>query len=206
MCVSRTLRVGTDSVAGRQDMTSPKSVMAIALVLLAVASANAQDAVGTVRGVARTEENGAPIPFALVRLLPNGPANATGRQSITNAQGRFQFGGVPAGAYRLQLLRIGYRPVLSPVIEVRAGEASDHEIRASMIALPLPAVIVYGEGTCLTGERVAADPYLSTLWDEVRKGVEIRRAFDRRYRYQRVFRQRERDPRAVAAAAPTPTG
>jgi hypothetical protein len=78
---------------------------------------------------------------------------------------------------------------LSPVIDVRPGATSEQELRASMIGIPLPAVIVYGDGTCLTGERVAADPYLATLWDEVRKGVEIRRAFDRRYRYQRVLGQ-----------------
>src|SRR5678816_2416657 len=48
---------------------------------------------------------------------------------------------------------------------------------------------VYAENACLTGDRVAKDPYLSALWEEVRNGVEIRRAFDRRYRYQRVLGQ-----------------
>jgi hypothetical protein len=164
-------------------------VLVIALALFAGRSANAQDAVGTVRGIAKTEESGLPIPFVLVRLLSDRTANMTSRQSITDARGQFHFGAVPAGAYRLQLLRIGYRPVVSPPIEVHGGEVSDHEIRASMIALPLPAVVVYGEGTCLTGHQVAADPYLSILWDDVRKGVAIRRAFDRRYRYERVLRQ-----------------
>ncbi|HEY9228020.1 MAG TPA: carboxypeptidase-like regulatory domain-containing protein [Gemmatimonadaceae bacterium] len=165
-------------------------LLVTALLTLAwIPSATAQNAFGSVRGIARSEQGGNPIPFVLVRLLPSDSTNATGRQSITNAQGRFQFESVPAGAYRLQLLRIGYRPVLSPVIEVRSGETSEHELRASMIAIPLPPVIVYGEGTCLTGERVAADPYLLTLWEEVRQGVEIRRAFDRRYRYKRMFGQ-----------------
>jgi hypothetical protein len=87
------------------------------------------------------------------------------------------------------LLRIGYRPVLSPVIDVRTGETIDHELRASMIGIPLPTVMVYAEGTCLTGDRVATDPYLSALWAEVQNGVEIRRAFDKRYRYERVLEQ-----------------
>ena len=58
-----------------------------------------------------------------------------------------------------------------------------------MIAIPLPTVVVYGDGACLSRERAASDAHLSSLWDEVREGVELRRAFDLRYRYKRELAQ-----------------
>ena len=157
------------------------------LALAPLALVQGQPTSGVVRGVAKSEESGAPIPFALVRVVPVDSQSAGGRQSITNAQGQFQFQSVPAGKYRLQLLRIGYRPVLSPVVEVRAGETSEIDLRGSMIGLPLPTVVVYGEGECLGGERAASDPYLAALWQDVREGVEVRRGFDQRYRYKRAL-------------------
>lgn len=163
-------------------------LLVVALTLGVVHSATGQGTFGGVRGVARSDGDSTPIPFVLVRLFANDSKTPTG-QSITNTRGRFQFDSVPAGTYRLQLLRIGYRPVLSASIQVRAGEMSDHDLRASMIGIPLPPVIVYAEGTCLDGGRLASDPYLTALWDEVRNGVAIRRAFDRRYRYRRVLSQ-----------------
>ena len=161
----------------------------VSLALAPTLSVHAQAAAGAVRGVAKTQQDSTPIPFALVRLVLVDSENAGGRQSITNEQGQFQFTSVPVGRYRLQLLRIGYRPVVSPVIEVSANETSAQELRGSMIGLPLPTVVVYGDGACLTGDRVANDPYLTTLWDDAQMGVQIRRAFDERYRYKRELFQ-----------------
>jgi len=81
------------------------------LTLGLVAPASGQDTFGRVQGVARSEADGSPIPFALVRLRLTDSTVRAGRQVITNAQGRFQFDSVLPGSYRLQLLRIGYRPV-----------------------------------------------------------------------------------------------
>ena len=159
------------------------------LILVPLASAIGQGNTGAVNGVAKSTEDGAPISFALVRLLPVDSASGGGQQGITSAQGRFQFSSVKPGAYRLQLLRIGFRPVTSPTLEVRPGETTEHELRGSMVGLPLPTVMVYADGTCLSGERVAHDPYLSALWEDVRQGVEIRRSFDQRYRYKRELAQ-----------------
>jgi Carboxypeptidase regulatory-like domain len=164
-------------------------LVTVVLTLGAVRPANGQDTVGGVGGAATSDEDGTPIAFALVRLLPDDSTGPASQQSLPNAQGQFHFRSVPPGAYRLQLLRIGYRPVLSPVIDVRAGETSEQVLRASMVGFPLPTVMVYAEGTCLAGDQVARDPYLTALWKDVRNGVEIRRAFDRGYRYRRVLDQ-----------------
>jgi len=145
--------------------TVPCVLVAVALTLGLALRANGQGSVGAVRGVARSEADGTPIPFVLVRLLLSDSKDGARRQGITNAQGRFQFDSVPSGTYRLQLLRIGFRPALSSPIDVRVGETTEQEVRASMIGIPLPTVMVYAENACLTGDRVAKDPYLSALWE-----------------------------------------
>lgn len=147
-----------------------------------IPSAYAQAPTGVVRGVAKLSEDSTSIPFALVRLIPV-DTNSRSREVITNAQGRFQFAAVPAGAYRLQLLRIGYRPAVAPVVEVRAGATTDQDLRGSMVGLPLPSVVIYADSACLTSDSVVNNPYLNALWDDIRRGIEIRRAFDLRYRY-----------------------
>src|SRR5215216_6462395 len=94
-------------------------IMTIRLAAMPIPSAHAQAPTGAVRGVAKLSEDSTSIPFALVRLIPT-DTTFRSREAITDAQGRFQFAAVPVGLYRLQLLRIGYRPALTPVIEVRA--------------------------------------------------------------------------------------
>jgi hypothetical protein len=111
------------------------------------------------------------------------------QQVASNANGRFHFAGVAPGAYRLQLARIGYRPVLSPVLTVAAGDTLRQDLRGATRAVELALVTVRGTPRCLTGARLADEPRLATLWAEAQKGVELRRAFDRQYRYARVLRQ-----------------
>jgi hypothetical protein len=168
-------------------------VLLLLLALWGARPARAQAPVGTVQGVAVRDEDAAPIPFALVRLLRadstpgDGPAGA--RQAIANANGRFALGDVPPGAYRLQLARIGYQPVLSPVLHVAAGQTLRHELRGAARAVELAGVTVRGDGGCLTLARLADDPRLATLWGEARKGIETRLAFERQYQFSRVQRQ-----------------
>jgi hypothetical protein len=53
----------------------------------------------------------------------------------------------------------------------------------------LAAVIVQPAGACLSADQVTSDAQVGTLWEEARKGVETRRAFDLRWRYRRLLRQ-----------------
>ena len=170
----------------------------VALVALAASvprAGGAQAVSGAVEGAALRAEDGAPIPFALVRLLPAespaaaAPAPGGALRAASNANGRFHFAGVAPGAYRLQLARIGYRPVLSPVLRVAAGETLRHDVRGATQAVRLDPVMVRGTPTCLTAARLGEEPRLATLWAEAQKGVELRRAFDRQHRYARVLRQ-----------------
>ena len=162
----------------------------VLLCVCAVASTvAAQESTGGVEGVASSEDDGAPIPFALVKLLPTDPRQATTQQGITDATGRFRFQTVSPGEYRLQLLRIGYRPVLSPVLTIRPGETLSHALRGSTQAVQLAAVTVRPDATCLDSAQLGTDPRLAALWNEARKGVEIRRAFELQYRFVRTLRQ-----------------
>ena len=151
------------------------------LLLVATTPRPAAAQGGTVEGVALRAEDGAPIPFALVRLVraeqPASSSPGVAQQGITNANGRFHLADVAAGEYRLQLARIGYRPILSAPLRVEAGRTLRHELRGAAQVLQLATVTVRPELSCLTSDQLAADPRLATLWSEAQKGVEVRRAF-----------------------------
>src|SRR5687768_11016393 len=94
----------------------PIALLASLLVLTMGAATVAIAQTGTVQGRASAKEDGAPVQFALVRLVgADSSALPVGNppQGITSAYGRYRFDGVAPGRYRVQLLRIGIRPVLS---------------------------------------------------------------------------------------------
>jgi hypothetical protein len=161
-----------------------------ALVIAAVgSSARAQtpDRPGVVEGRAVTEE-GAPLGFALVRLIPLGPRHA--RSMLTRGDGRFRFTGVAPGSYRLRLERIGFETETSDPLTVESGGTATHTFRSA----PRPVVIegVTGAAACYTGDRLERDRELASLWREAQKAMEIKRAFDREYIYSYDMVQRTR--------------
>jgi hypothetical protein len=164
-----------------------RAAAALLVLLGAALPAAAQAGPGSAEGVARTAADGKPLALLLVRLLPTAPGAAP-RDAVTDAQGRFRFDSIPAGEYRLQVEQIGFERTQSPVLRVRAGETVFHEIRSAARPVMLEAITVVG-GRCLTADRLAEDPELAVLWNEARKGVQTRRAFDLQYRYTRVMRQ-----------------
>lgn len=177
-------------LTSRRSVRLARTAGAVVLLTLGVASgASARVSPGTVEGVARVEQTGEAIPFALVRLLPVDSQAVVLQQGITSASGRFRFAGVADGDYRLQLLRIGYRPVLSPELQVRAGETLRHDLHGPAQAVRLATVTVRGDDRCLDGATLADDPELAALWTEAREGVEIRRAFELRYRFTRLWQK-----------------
>lgn len=162
-----------------------------ALVIAALVGASSlhAQAGGVVEGTARNAEDGAAIPFALIRLVPSTELRVKIPPSVTDADGRFSFSGLPAGEYRLQLERIGFERAVSPTLQVRSGETIRHELRAASQPLPLASMTVRPGDACLTVDRIADDPGLAALWNEARKGVEIRRAFESSYRFVQRLRQ-----------------
>jgi Carboxypeptidase regulatory-like domain len=168
-----------------------RALRIVLCLLLVTRVAAAQLTSGTVQGVASRDEDGSVIPFALIRLQPVGPTpgDTLSRQGITTATGRFRFENVAPGSYQIQLLRIGFRPVTSPILAVLAGATLQYELRAPTNAVQLPTVTVRPGDSCLTANRLPQDPSLETLWREVQKGVQLRHAFELQYRFTRLARQ-----------------
>jgi hypothetical protein len=158
--------------------------------------ANAQSAV--IEGVARTEREGAPVAFALVRLVRADstrlPAQ-TPLQGITNATGRYRFTGVAPGRYRVQLLRIGFQPVLSDPIDVAAGVTVQFALRVTWQPVLLPPVMVTAS-LCVPATEFRNHPQLETLWQQARDGASIRTEFMARFRYHVLLHEEsvERKP------------
>jgi Carboxypeptidase regulatory-like domain len=159
----------------------------VALALGVPRGAAAQEPAGSVEGTVRAEE-GAPLAFALVRLLLVDSRASGVADVITDAEGRYRFPAVPAGEYRLQVEQIGYERIVSPVVRVRAGETLRHDIRGTPAPIRLEGITATA-GRCLTVGQLAEDPELATLWNEAKKGVETRRAFEMQYRFSRTLVQ-----------------
>ena len=163
-----------------------------AVLVLGTASAPAAIAQqATIEGVARSEDGGAPVPFALVRLVPadsTASRSGTPPQGITSDVGRYRFSGVAAGRYRVQLLRIGFRPVLSDPVVVEAGETVQLPLHVASQPLELPPVTVTAEG-CVEARALVQHPQLQTLWQQARDGASIREGLMARFRYHGLLRE-----------------
>lgn len=179
-----------------------RSFALLASVLL-LGTAPTSDAIAqkaAIEGVARATDDSAPVPFALVRLVP---ADTTAlsdvkQQGITNADGRYRFDGIAAGRYRVQLLRIGFRPVLSGPVQVAAGETVQFQLRVSSEPIPLPPVTVTAE-VCVMAKGLVQHPQLQTLWQQARDGASIRAGLMSRYRYQSLLREESHELKADSA-------
>jgi len=153
----------------------------------------AQTNTGMIEGFARVADTDAPMPFSLVRLLRGDTLRTRSQeiiqQTITNADGRFRFASAPAGELRLQILRIGFHPMVSPVLRLGSGQDLRYDLLSEPLPVQLPVVAVHGTSGCLGAASLAEDSVLTMLWTEARKGIEIRRAFELRYRFTRSLQQ-----------------
>ena len=114
--------------------------------------------------------SGQPLQGTLVALLDEAGAHV--RSALTDARGRFLFGGIPPATYDLRAELIGYATAEQSVA-VAAGDATVVDIRLDSRAIELEGLSVEGEGRCElrpeSGLRVAE------VWDEVRKALEAAR-------------------------------
>ena len=169
-------------------MTRNRAIALCSAVLLLgaapVSDVHAQTA--TIEGMARAEDGGAPIPFALVRLVPaDTTASRSGMppQGITSGNGHYRFAGVAAGRYRVLLLRIGFRPVLSDPVQVAAGETVQLALRIASQPVVLPAVTIT-QDVCLKAKELVKYPQIQTLWQQARDGAAVRMEIMARFRYR----------------------
>jgi hypothetical protein len=159
--------------------------LAVAVLLSSAAALRAQD--GTVTGHVWAERPGEALPFVLVGLT-DAASGARLRTLITDSSGTFTFGAVAPGSYRLVVDRIGFERQQSGVVEVRDGATVRHDFTGQQRVVAIaPITATVG---CYTVDRLGQDSALAAVWNEARKGVETRLAFDRQYAYAFDMRQR----------------
>ncbi|MGH7622988.1 MAG: carboxypeptidase-like regulatory domain-containing protein, partial [Gemmatimonadaceae bacterium] len=119
----------------------------------------------TVRGVV---VDAASTPVAgVVVLLVNG-ATVVAR-SLSNNRGEFRLAPGVAGMYRVRTLRIGYRPVTSAPLTLRAGETVSQRIALTGVRLELDTIKVVDRRAC----RTTGDSAVATfaMWEQVRAAL-----------------------------------
>jgi hypothetical protein len=85
--------------------------------------------------------------------------------------------------YRVQLLRIGFRPVLSDPVEVTRGATVQVDLRVASQPVLLPPVTVTPEA-CVTAKELEQHPQVLTLWQQARDGASVRAELMARFRYR----------------------
>lgn len=181
------------------------SIISLALLSLlsSIAPSIARAQTAVIEGVARAIDGDTPITFALVRLVAadsGARASHPSMQGITSAEGRYRFGGVAAGRYRVELLRIGFIPTVSDVAHAENGETVRLDLRVTSRAVTLPPVNV-AAASCLTADAFAAYPRVATLWQQARGGASIREGLMATYRFRSVLRE---DGVEIRADGPSP--
>ena len=144
------------------------------------------------------------MQFALVRLLPADSSplpSDTSAQGITNADGRYRFDAVAPGRYRVQLLHIGFRPVLSDPVHVAAGQTVQLDLRVPSQPLVLPPVTVTAD-VCVQADKLEEHPQLQTLWQQARDGASVRTEFRSRFRYHVLSHEESYELTADGPGAP----
>ena len=131
--------------------------VALLMLLPVLASAQAVDV------QLREERTSAPVAGAVVNLVRD---TATVAQGLTNATGRVVIRAPAAGAYRLKVIRIGFRPALTEEFVIAAAQTVQQSLAMSAVRIVLPAVDVKGEAKC--ADRAQDGALAATLWEQVR--------------------------------------
>jgi hypothetical protein len=164
----------------------PRRTWVALLIAFFAASRAAAQGTGEVRGHVYAAADRAPVAYALVRLVPVA-SGAAPRRALTDAGGAFGFAAVAPGTYRLSLERIGFAAEQTDAFAVAAGQTVSRDIGSAPRAVAIQGIVATAD--CRTGPDLPRDPSLAALWNEARKGVETRRAFDDAYHYEFDARQ-----------------
>jgi hypothetical protein len=107
------------------------------------------------------------VPGVVVRLLDS--TSVIAARALTNDRGEFRLIAGRPGTYHLSTLRIGFRPVLSAPIVLRAGEEVTQRIELTGVAFALDTVRVDSRSAC----RLARDSAAATfaVWEQVRSAL-----------------------------------
>lgn len=143
-------------------MNRSPALVAAALVLASVPALPAQSVRGSVVDI-----GGIPVPGVVVLLLA--PDSSVAGRALSATDGTFHVAATAAGTYRLQTLRIGFRPVQSPAIALATGGEVSQRVVISALPSGLDTVRIGGRNVC--GRASATAAATASAWEQVRAAV-----------------------------------
>jgi hypothetical protein len=153
------------SVAGQCRFVRAASGAALcALAFLIPMDAATQVVTGAV-----TDESGAPVRGALIRLVDDAGEARAG--VLTNEVGRYRLRAPGPGTYRLTAQRIGLTSVSTGSFALAAHGAHEESFELRSAPIALDGIVAWGTQRCdlRAGEGTA----LLALWEEARKAFEV---------------------------------
>jgi hypothetical protein len=143
-----------------------KKLPAVAL-LIALASCLVSSAAfaQTIRGTVLRQIDRLPVRGAVVLLLKDDQSVAA--RTLTSAQGLFTLRAPENGSYRVQTLRIGFRPAITDRFALRADTAMTLEL--SQVPVALPAVTAQELANCDQNPRRGLAT--AVLWEEAKTAI-----------------------------------
>jgi len=120
-----------------------RSPLVLPLLFFALApprSVSAQQT-GTITGVVRAQETGAPLRDARVTIA------GTRFNARTDSAGQYTIAAVPPGTYHVQAQIIGYELGLVPGVVVTADQSATADFQLTQLAIALQELVVVGYGT-----------------------------------------------------------
>ncbi len=123
-----------------RSSTRLSAVLLTLTMLLPLQISRAQET-GTIAGVVRAQETGAPVWAARVTVA------GTRFSALADSAGRYTVPDVPPGTYRVQAQIIGYALGEATGVVVTAGQTTTADIQLTQLAVALQEVVVVGYGT-----------------------------------------------------------
>lgn len=122
-------------------------MVGVLLAALSIAPVSAQETTGTIRGRVSGETSERPLQGVTVTVA--------GRSTVSQADGRYNLPGVPAGMQTLQARTIGYAPMTRSVTVV-AGQTLELDLALTPQAIELAELVAVGYGEQAVGNITGA--------------------------------------------------
>jgi len=143
------------------SLSAPGRLLAVAAFFASTSSLPAQ----TVRGTVIRDVDQSPIRGAVILLLDE--RAAVRARTLSTVQGGYVIRAPQEGSYRIQTLRIGFRPQTSGLFALRADTTIN--LALSQVPVNLPAVTAQEMANC--SSNPAQGLASAVLWDEARTAI-----------------------------------
>lgn len=134
----------------------------LGVAALVPAGIAAQSVRGTVVNV-----GGIPVPGVVVQLLDS--TSAVRARALSDERGEFLIIAPRGGTYRVQTLRIGFRPVVSSPFALAVGQEASEQFALTALRSGLDTVHVGGKNVC--GRASVNAAATATVWEQARAAL-----------------------------------